>query len=144
MSNCFLQQCLLSANINDSCRSTTAPCYDYRTYDNTSFCAPGILCSILETCNNTNYSCSSPDFVCVVNSCCSQPTICIPIAWTNFCILGNDLFAIRERNSILLEDEKQMKIFALFLFLYLHNLINFSCSCFYDYHDNYHRNSLYQ
>ena len=115
MSNCFLQQCLLSVNNNNSCRSSTTPCFEYQTHDNTSFCAPGILCSILPPCNSTTYSCGSPDLVCVVNSCCSPQEVCIPIIWTNFCDLGNNLFSVRERNSILFANIKQTMMFFSFL-----------------------------
>ncbi|CAF3023835.1 unnamed protein product [Rotaria sp. Silwood2] len=86
--NCSLQQCNTSFNDNSICRSSTTPCFDYRTLNYTSYCAPGILCSILEPCNNTNYNCASNTSVCIVNSCCSPQTVCLPLSWLNFCKLG--------------------------------------------------------
>ncbi len=94
-SNCLLSQCLLNSNNNNSCRSSTTPCFDYRTINNTGFCAPGILCSILEPCNTTTYTCQSNALVCVINSCCSPSAICIPSIWTDFCELSNDAFYIK-------------------------------------------------
>jgi hypothetical protein len=35
--------------------------------------------------------------VCVVNSCCSPQAICIPSSWTDFCILGKDVFYLKRR-----------------------------------------------
>ena len=87
-SNCSLQQCSGSSN-NNSCRSSLTPCFDYRTLNNTSYCAPAIQCSILEPCDNITNTCASNTSVCIVNSCCSSQPICLPLSWTNFCILGN-------------------------------------------------------
>ncbi|CAF4203559.1 unnamed protein product, partial [Adineta steineri] len=59
-SSCSLQQCnvnLTNSN-NDNCRSSSTPCFDYRTINNISYCAPGILCSILERCDNITQTCS--------------------------------------------------------------------------------------
>ncbi|CAF4372120.1 unnamed protein product, partial [Adineta steineri] len=69
-SNCSLQQC--NVNLNNSCLSSSTPCFDYRTINNSRYCAPGILCSILERCDNTTQTCSSNDSICVINSCCSS------------------------------------------------------------------------
>jgi hypothetical protein len=133
-SNCLLQQCVLSSNNNDSCRSSSTPCFDYRTINNTCFCAPGILCAILEPCNSTTYTCESDALVCVVNSCCSPPAICIPSSWTDFCILGNDAFYIERRDSILLASsmnffvftniQKKNNVFFCSLFVCLHKNSN--------------------
>ncbi|CAF4177741.1 unnamed protein product, partial [Rotaria socialis] len=57
--SCSLQQCNESPTDNNTCRSSSTPCYDYRTHNNTSYCAPGILCSLLEPCNNITYTCAS-------------------------------------------------------------------------------------
>ncbi|CAF1407374.1 unnamed protein product, partial [Adineta steineri] len=41
-SSCSLQQCnvnLTNSN-NDNCRSSSTPCFDYRTINNISYCAP--------------------------------------------------------------------------------------------------------
>jgi hypothetical protein len=89
-SNCSLQQCHVSSSNSNSCRSSSTPCFDYRTLTNSSYCAPGILCSILELCDNTTYTCASNTSVCIVNSCCSPQAVCLPLQFTNFCILGND------------------------------------------------------
>ncbi|CAF3979030.1 unnamed protein product, partial [Adineta steineri] len=56
-SSCSLQQCNTSLNNNDNCRSSSTPCFDYRTINNISYCAPGILCSILERCDNITQTC---------------------------------------------------------------------------------------
>ncbi|CAF4102004.1 unnamed protein product, partial [Rotaria sp. Silwood2] len=69
--NCSLQQCHVSSNNNDSCRSSSTPCFDYRTVNNGRYCAPGIICSILKPCDNANYTCASNISICIVNSCCS-------------------------------------------------------------------------
>ena len=90
-SNCLLQQCHVSSNNNNNdCRSLSTPCYDYRTVNNTSYCAPGVLCSILEARNNINYKCSSNTSVCIINSCCSPQAVCLPLSWINFCKLGKN------------------------------------------------------
>jgi len=88
-SNCSLQQCYLSSSNNNSCQSSATPCFDYRTLNNSRYCAPGILCSILELCDNITYTCASNTSICIVNSCCSPQAICLPLSLTNFCILGN-------------------------------------------------------
>lgn len=89
--NCSLQQCHVSLNNNNNCRSHSTPCFDYRTFENISYCAPGILCSILETCNNITYTCTSNTSVCIVNSCCSSQPVCLPLLSVNFCPLGKSL-----------------------------------------------------
>ena len=99
-SNCSLDECVLSFH-NNSCRSSTTPCFDYRTLNNTRYCAPGILCSILEACNSTTSTCTSDDLVCVINSCCSPQAVCIPASWTSFCALGNKIVYIDEYDPIL-------------------------------------------
>ncbi|CAF1482448.1 unnamed protein product, partial [Adineta steineri] len=86
-SNCFLQQCIVNSNNNNnSCRSSSTPCFDYRTINNISFCAPGILCSILERCDNITQTCPSNNSICIINSCCSssQP-VCLPLLATQVC-----------------------------------------------------------
>ncbi|CAF0921377.1 unnamed protein product [Adineta steineri] len=78
-SNCTLQQCNTSMNDNNNCLSSSTPCFDYRTINNISYCAPGILCSILERCDNITRTCSSNNSVCVINSCCSSQAVCLPL-----------------------------------------------------------------
>ncbi|CAF1260678.1 unnamed protein product [Adineta steineri] len=87
-SNCSLQQC--NVNLNNSCLSSSTPCFDYRTINNSRYCAPGILCSILERCDNITQTCSSNDSICVINSCCSSQAICLPLLATQMCKTGND------------------------------------------------------
>ncbi len=89
-SNCSLQQCIVSSNTNDSCRSSSTPCFDYLSYDNNSYCAPGILCSILEACDNITFTCTSNTSVCIVNSCCLPQAVCLPLLLTNLCTRGTD------------------------------------------------------
>ncbi|CAF0977204.1 unnamed protein product [Adineta steineri] len=84
-SNCSLQQCNISLNGNNNCLSSSTPCFDYRSINNISYCAPGILCSILETCDNITQTCSSNNSVCVINSCCSSQAVCIPFLATQIC-----------------------------------------------------------
>ncbi|CAF4099959.1 unnamed protein product, partial [Adineta steineri] len=87
-SSCSLQQCNTSLNNNDNCRSSSTPCFDYRTINNISYCAPGILCSILERCDNITQTCSSNNSICVINSCCSSQAVCLPFLATRMCKTG--------------------------------------------------------
>ncbi|CAF1551299.1 unnamed protein product [Adineta steineri] len=84
-SSCSLQQCNTSLNGNNNCLSSSTPCFDYRTINNISYCAPGILCSISETCNNITQTCLSNNSVCVINSCCSSQAVCLPFLATQMC-----------------------------------------------------------
>jgi hypothetical protein len=92
VSNCCLQQCYESSSNNNSCLLSLTPCFDYRTFNNISYCAPAILCSILEPCDNITNTCALNSSVCIFNSCCSSQPVCLPVSWTNLCILGNDTF----------------------------------------------------
>ncbi|CAF1054681.1 unnamed protein product [Adineta steineri] len=83
--NCTLQQCLIIFNNNSSCRSSSTPCFDYRTYTDDRYCAPGIMCSLLEPCNNVTYACTSKSSVCAINTCCSPRSVCLPLSWTDLC-----------------------------------------------------------
>ncbi len=89
--NCFLSQCNVNSSSNDSCRSSSTPCFDYRTVNNISISAPAISCSILEPCNDITNQCISTSSVCVINSCCSPSAVCLPRSWTSFCTSGNDI-----------------------------------------------------
>ncbi len=89
-SNCSLQQSIVSSSNNDSCRSSSRPCFDYRSLDNSTYSAPGVLCSILEACDNITYTCTSNTSICIVNSCCSPQAVCLPLLLTNFCTRGTD------------------------------------------------------
>ncbi|CAF3577643.1 unnamed protein product [Rotaria sp. Silwood1] len=71
-------------------RSSSTPCFYYFMLNKTSYCAPGILCSILEPCNNITFTCASATSVCVVNSCCSPQAVCVPWSATNLCKTGKD------------------------------------------------------
>jgi hypothetical protein len=66
------------------------PCFNYRTANNISYCAPASLCTILEPCNNVTRGCSSNTSVCVINSCCTPAAVCLPLIWTELCPSIND------------------------------------------------------
>ncbi|CAF0832841.1 unnamed protein product [Adineta steineri] len=87
-SDCTLQQCNTSLNGNNNCLLSSTPCFNYRTINNISYCAPGILCSILERCDNITQTCSSNNSVCVINSCCSLQAVCLPLLATQMCKTG--------------------------------------------------------
>ncbi|CAF1089298.1 unnamed protein product [Adineta steineri] len=97
--NCSLQQCNVNLNNsnNDNCRSSSTPCFDYRTINNISYCAPGILCSILETCDNITQICSSNNSICVINSCCSSQAVCLPLLATYMCKTGTNTYYLHFR-----------------------------------------------
>ena len=88
-SNCSLEQCRHILTANNTCISSTTPCFDYRTLDNTRYCGPGVLCSLLEPCDNITNTCTSTTSVCAVNSCCSSQAVCLPLSLSNYCITGN-------------------------------------------------------
>lgn len=91
-SNCFLSFCNQNSSRNTSdCRLSLMPCFDYRTANNRSYCAPGSLCSLLEPCNNITGECSSNMSICVVNSCCIPQAVCLPLYLTNLCSSQNDI-----------------------------------------------------
>ncbi|CAF1002660.1 unnamed protein product [Adineta steineri] len=96
-SNCSLQQCNTSLNDNNNCLSSSTPCFYYQTINNISYCAPGILCSILERCDNITQTCPSNDSVCVINSCCSSQPICLPMLATQMCKTGTNTYYLRFR-----------------------------------------------
>ncbi|CAF3896181.1 unnamed protein product, partial [Adineta steineri] len=98
-SNCSLQQCDISLNGNNNCLSSSTPCFDYRTINNISYCAPGILCSILERCDNNTQTCSSNSSVCIINSCCSPQAVCLPLLATQMCNTGCVLSAQSQWNQ---------------------------------------------
>ena len=86
LSNCSLSSCRQNSSRNaGDCRLSSMPCFDYRTANSTSYCAPGSLCSLLEACNNVTGGCSSSTSVCVVNSCCSPQAVCLPMMMINLC-----------------------------------------------------------
>ena len=96
--HCSLKTCNISSNSNiSSCRSPLTPCFDYRTSNYKSYCAPGILCSLLEPCDNITQSCASNTSVCIINSCCSIQTVCLPLPLTSLCIPANETFTSRGR-----------------------------------------------
>jgi hypothetical protein len=94
-SDCSLQQCYTSASNTSSCLLSSTPCFDYRTLNNSRYCAPAILCSILEPCNNITYTCASTTSICIVNSCCSLQAVCLPLSTTDFCPIGNKILHIQ-------------------------------------------------
>ncbi|CAF1183189.1 unnamed protein product [Adineta ricciae] len=87
-SSCSLQQCNGTSADNQTCSLSPTPCFDYRTMNNISYCAPGVDCSVLQPCDNVTHSCASNDSVCIVNSCCSPSAVCLPVLTTEFCSRG--------------------------------------------------------
>ena len=87
LSNCALSPCITT---NDRSRSSQISCFDYRTIDNISYCAPASLCSILEPCDNI--TCTSNTSVCIVNSCCQTKTVYLPLKWTSLCSSTSQFF----------------------------------------------------
>lgn len=95
--NCSLSQCSSSFSLNNNCRSSSTPCFDYRTVNNTSVCAPAVLCSLLEPCNNITNQCASDNFVCIINSCCTTQAVCLPVSAASLCTPGKIAGIIRLR-----------------------------------------------
>lgn len=96
--SCALQTCNITSMNNNSCSSLqSAPCFIYRTSTNISYCAPGIMCSLLEPCDNLAYNCTSNTSICVINSCCSPQAVCLPLLITNFCTQIDESFASRSK-----------------------------------------------
>ncbi|CAF1559179.1 unnamed protein product, partial [Rotaria magnacalcarata] len=89
--NCYVPLCVNPINITiNGCQASSTTCFEYRTATNRSYCAPASLCSILEMCDNVTGLCSSNASVCIVNSCCTPRTVCLPLAWTHMCISSNE------------------------------------------------------
>jgi hypothetical protein len=86
---CTVQLCnaSLSTSSNSSC-TTGGACYDFRTVNNTSYCAPLGLCSLLDPCINGS-RCLSNKSVCIVNSCCVQGNVCLPLVFIEMCSQQN-------------------------------------------------------
>ncbi len=91
-SNCSLSQC---TNNNNSCLSSNAHCFGYRSINNQSYCAPGSLCSILEPCDNITGQCATNTSVCIVNSCCLPKTKCLPLSLINLCSSASKCYGIK-------------------------------------------------
>ena len=89
LSSCSVTQCAMNSSGNSTCQSSLTPCFQYRMFNNMSVCAPAVECSILEACNNVTYNCSSRTSVCIVNSCCSPQTVCLPLSSIEYCRRGN-------------------------------------------------------
>ena len=88
--NCALSECTVNSTINRSCRSNSTHCFSYQLINNRSICVPPIDCSILQPCDNITRQCQSSSFVCVIDSCCSAQTVCIPWAFTTICRSSTD------------------------------------------------------
>ena len=89
--NCSVSLCSMNSNNNSSsCLTPSMPCFDFRTINNTSYCAPGSLCSLLELCDNQTGGCTSNTSVCIINSCCSLQRVCLPLYWTTLCTSSNN------------------------------------------------------
>ena len=80
---------------NNDCCSLNTPCFDYRTIKNQSYCAPASRCSILESCDRNTGECRSNTSVCIVNSCCTPKTVCLPLSWTSLCPSISKLYVIK-------------------------------------------------
>lgn len=91
VTNCLLPRCHVSLSNNSSCLSTLTPCFEYRSSNNTRYCAPAIDCSILTPCDNVTHQCTSSTSVCIVNSCCSPQAICFPLLATEICMKNLDI-----------------------------------------------------
>ncbi|CAF3692936.1 unnamed protein product [Adineta steineri] len=81
-SNCSVPQCNVFSNDKNIYISSSTPYFDYRTLNDSSYCAPNIPCSILEPCNNVTYECASNTSVCIINSCCSPQAVCLLLSLT--------------------------------------------------------------
>ena len=86
--NCSLDLCNRNSYGNVRCHNASTPCFRYQNSHGNQYCAHAILCSILQPCNNSHYSCTSINGRCVVNSCCSPHQVCSPLSWTSFCEHG--------------------------------------------------------
>ncbi len=94
--NCSVSKCAINASSVSSCRSSSTPCFDYRTFSNISVCAPAVDCSILASCDNITKTCTSNTSVCIVNSCCSQQAVCLPLSSTTFCSTGGEFYTCKK------------------------------------------------
>ncbi|CAF1050114.1 unnamed protein product [Adineta steineri] len=109
-SNCSLQQCNMSLNGNNDCLSSSTPCFDYRTINNISYCASGILCSILERCDNITQTSSSNNSICFNNSSCSSQVVCLPLLATQMCERGTSTYCLHFKLH-----QNQLEQFILFI-----------------------------
>ena len=89
VSNCSLQKYNAFYHISGARRSSSTPCFVYRSVDNSTYHVDGILCSEIETCDYVTHTCTSIGSICAVDSYCSSHAICLPLATTNFCKKGN-------------------------------------------------------
>lgn len=83
--NCSLVACTwISLSMSSNCSAPTITCFQYQTANNTIYCAPAALCSLMEPCD-VNGQCSLLTSVCVINTCCNASSVCLPLEWTNLC-----------------------------------------------------------
>lgn len=87
--SCARSLCDIISNDESSCRSYSAPCFAYQSLNFGRMCAPAFLCSVLEPCNQVNFSCSSNSSICVINSCCSPQAVCLPSTSIKYCVSPN-------------------------------------------------------
>ncbi|UJR17490.1 hypothetical protein I4U23_004385 [Adineta vaga] len=126
-SNCFLQEYQKCSHTNNSCRSLSTPCFDYLTVNNTIYRTPAILCSILVPCDNITYTCASTTSVCVVNSCCSPRTVCLPLFLTNFCTPCQLTYSFYEGQTVNLACANSMTLNILNAFFGVLSCVNCAC-----------------
>jgi hypothetical protein len=72
-----------SAPVVNGCRGAVN-CYAFNTSSGSSVCSAAPSCSSFDACTSNSYGCPSPNYVCVVNSCCSSP-VCVPLSLIDMC-----------------------------------------------------------
>lgn len=89
---CARSPCDVISNDETSCRSYSAPCLAYQSSNYGRICAPAFVCSVLEPCNQSNFTCSSNTSICVNDSCCSPQAMCLPRSSLKYCLSVNSSF----------------------------------------------------
>lgn len=108
--SCLLNQCNITSNDENSCFSASAPCFVYQASNGTTICAPGILCSALEPCDNSTLTCTSSSSICVVNSCCSPTAVCLPVSALSFCLSPTFTYSGSNISFMMDQDEKTVDL----------------------------------
>ena len=86
---CARSPCDVISDDETSCRSYSAPCFAYQSPNYGRICAPAFVCSVLEPCNQTTFTCSSNASICVTDSCCSPQAMCLPWTSLKLCLSVN-------------------------------------------------------
>lgn len=78
----YVEQCRAAACYNfTTCSSANPNCVCFSTSTGGGVCGLGtVLCSNLTSCNNATLTCSDPQSVCLINTCCFRP-ICFPLVY---------------------------------------------------------------